>query len=162
MQVNALFNEAKAQLPGQLSATQKGDLGAVLAPFTLRSFGSGYNASAADIGALAMVELADHSILASAGNLRNEVFHYGQDGGRSTTPLFTLDSPVLDMAVDSLGQLWVMTGAELLQLDANNGAIIQRLKGPGQEPLTHALAIQPNTGAIYVSSGNGIEMLPTQ
>ncbi len=124
----------------------------------MRGFADGYQTSAADIGALAMVELADHSILASAGSLRNEVFHYSKDGGRSTTPLFTLDSPVLDMAVDRFGQLWVMTGAQLLQVDANTGEVLQRLNGPGQDPLTHSLAIQPATGDIYVSSGNGIEI----
>jgi hypothetical protein len=105
-----------------------------------------------------MVELADQRILASAGTLRNEVFAYDKDGGHTTTPLFTLDAPVMDMAVDRFGQLWVMTGAELLQVDANDGTVLQRLKGPGQDPLTHALAIHPSTGEIYVSSGNGIEV----
>ncbi len=156
--VNALFQQAGSQLPGHVAATQKSDLRSVLAPFALRGFADGYQASAADIGALAMIELADHSVLASAGSLRNEVFHYSKDGGRSTTPLFTLESPVLDMAVDQLGQLWVMTGAELLQVDANTGEVLQRLSGPGQDPVTHALAIQPTTGDIYVSSGNGIEI----
>ncbi|MBK6595656.1 MAG: hypothetical protein IPG23_24835 [Burkholderiales bacterium] len=51
-----------------------------------------------------------------------------------TTPLFTLDEPVMDMAVDRFGQLWVMTGAELLQVDPNDGTVLQRLKGPGQRP----------------------------
>jgi hypothetical protein len=62
------------------------------------------------------------------------------------------------MAVDALGQLWVMTGAELLQVDAADGAILQRLKAPGGDPLTHALAIDPQSGKIYVSSGRGIEV----
>jgi subtilase family serine protease len=155
---NALFQAAKSLLPGHVATVQKSDLNSVLAPFTVRGFADGYQTSAADIGALAMVELADQSVLASAGNLRNEVFLFDKEGGRSTTPLFTLDSPVLDMAVDQLGQLWVMTGAELLQIDANSGAVVRRPQGPGQDPLTHALAIQPITGDIYVSSGNGIEI----
>jgi len=54
-------------------------------------------------------------VLASAGNLRNDVFHFSKEGGRSTTPLFSLDAAVLDMAVDAVGQLWVMTGKELLE-----------------------------------------------
>ncbi|MDZ4255508.1 MAG: putative Ig domain-containing protein, partial [Sulfuritalea sp.] len=159
---NPLFAQAIAQLPGQVASNQTGDLSSVLAPFSLRGFADGFNASAADIGALAMVELPDHRILASAGSLRNEVFAYDKDGGSvtqsRTTPLFTLDEPVMDMAVDRYGQLWVMTGAELLQVDPNDGTVLQRLKGPGQDPLTHALAIHPATGDIYVSSGNGIEV----
>jgi len=78
---NALFQEAGSQLPGHVATTQKSDLRSVLAPFTLRGFADGYQTSAADIGALAMVELSDHSILASAGSLRNEVFQYSKDGG---------------------------------------------------------------------------------
>ncbi|MDH5500886.1 MAG: pre-peptidase C-terminal domain-containing protein, partial [Gammaproteobacteria bacterium] len=155
---NALFEQSTQHLPGQVAPALPGDLQNVLAPFTLRGFADGFAASDADIGALAMVELGDHSILASAGTLRNEVFRFGKDGGRSTTPLFTLDAPVLDMAVDAYGQLWVMTGNELLQIDADSGAILRQISGPNNEPLTHALAIQAGTGKIYVSSGNGIEI----
>ena len=155
---NALFEQSTLQLPGRVATHQTSDLRSVLAPFTLRGFADGYAASDADIGAQALVELADHTILASAGSQRNEVYRYEKNGGHSITPLFTLDAPVLDMAVDAVGQLWVMTGAELLQVDATSGAILQRLKGPGGDPLTHALAIAPQTGEIYVSSGHGIEI----
>ena len=56
-----------------------------------------------------------------------------------------------------------MTGNELLLVDATSGAVVDRYSGPGGEPLTHALAIQPGTGLIYVSSGNGVEIFdPTQ
>ena len=48
-------------------------------------------------------------------------------GGRSTTPLFTLDAAVLDMAVDALDQLWVMTGNELLLVDAASGRTFERI-----------------------------------
>jgi len=157
-ETNTLFEQATHALPGQKAPAQPSDLNAVLAPFTLRGFADGFASSDADIGALAMVELADHSVLVSGGSLRNEVFRYGKDGGRSTIPLFTLDVPVLDMVVDSVGQLWVMTGSELLQVDADSGAIVRRMSGPGQDPLTHALAIQKTTGDIFVSSGNGIEI----
>jgi len=62
------------------------------------------------------------------------------------------------MAIDGLGQLWVMTGSELLQVDADSGTILRRMQGPGQDPLTLALAIQPGSGDIYVTSGNGVEI----
>ncbi|HEX8964211.1 MAG TPA: putative Ig domain-containing protein, partial [Rhodocyclaceae bacterium] len=155
---NALFAQATQGMPGHIAQSQTADLSTVLAPFALRGFADGFKASAADIGALAMAQLADGSVLVSAGSQRNEVFRYGKDGGHGTTPLFTLDQPVVDMAVDSVGQLWVMTGAELLQVDAESGAILRRMAGPTGDPLTHALAIQPGTGDIYVSSGNGIEI----
>ena len=153
-----LFQQATLRLPGFVAPAQPGDLQSVLAPMTVRGFASGFSGSEGDIGALAMVELADGSILASAGELRNEVFRFDKLGGRSTTPLFTLDSPVLDMAVDALGQLWVMTGSELLLVDASSGAVIERHLGPADDPLTHAVAIDPESGRLYVSSGNGIEI----
>ncbi|MEO7621604.1 MAG: CARDB domain-containing protein, partial [Gallionella sp.] len=111
---NALFQQSTQQLPGFVATALPGDLQTVLAPFTMHGFADGFAASAADIGALAMVELPDHSMLVSAGTLRNEVYRFSAEGGRSTTPLFTLNVPVLDMAVDAVGQLWVLTGNEML------------------------------------------------
>ena len=145
-------------LPGFVAPAQPGDLQSVLAPMMVRGFADGFTGSDGDIGALAMVQRSDGSVLASAGSLRNEVFKFGKDGGHSTTPLFPLDSTVLGMAVDALGQLWVMTGRELLLVDATTGAVIDRHIGPGQDPLTHALVIDPDSGLIYVSSGNGVEI----
>jgi len=155
---NTLFETSTQHLPGFVAAALPGDLQTVLAPFTLRGFADGFNHSDADIGALAMVELPDHSFLASAGTLRNEVYHYSKDGGHNTTPLFTLDAPILDMAVDAVGQLWIMTGKELLLVDVSSGTILRHIIGPNNDPLTHALAIQQSTGLIYVSSGSGIEI----
>ena len=113
------------------------------------------------IGAQALIELPDHSFLTSAGGERNQVFRIAPNANKETarlTLLFTLDVPIVDMAVDHLGQLWVMTGAELLQVDADSGEIVDRHRGPGGDPLTHALAINPNTGEIYLSSGSGVEV----
>ena len=154
-----LFAQASLRLPGfVVPNNQTPDLQSVLAPLQLRGFASGFTASQGDIGALAMVELSDGKILASAGSLRNEVFQFSKDGGRSTTPLFTFESPVMDMALDALGQLWIMTGSELQQVDPASGAVISRLRAPGGEPLTHTLAIDPIAGLIYISSGNGVEV----
>lgn len=48
-------------------------------------------AGSGDIGAQAIVELADHSLLISAGAGRNEVYRFNEEGGESTqtrtTPL---------------------------------------------------------------------------
>lgn len=155
---NAMFEQAVQRLPGFVAPLATADLQTVLAPFALRPYAEGFGTSDADIGALALVELPDQGMLVSAGSLRNEVYRYDKEGGRSTTPLFSLDVPVLDMALDAHGQLWVMTGSELLLVDAESGSILRRVTGPRQEPLTHALAIQSGSGDIYVSSGNGIEL----
>ena len=96
---NTLFEQSTQHLPGFVATALPGDLQNVLAPFALRGFADGYARSDADIGALAMVELPDGTILASAGTLRNEVFVFSKDGGHNTTPLFTLNEPILDMAV---------------------------------------------------------------
>ncbi|MBL8395672.1 MAG: hypothetical protein JNK99_13155, partial [Candidatus Accumulibacter sp.] len=157
---NPLFAEAIRQLPGTVASSSGSDLRSVLAPFALRGFAHGYAASAADIGAQALVEMPDHHILASAGTLRNQVYSYHPDGLQSTDdpgmPLFALDTPVIDLAVDALGQLWVMTGNELLQVDPASGGILRRLQPPGGEPLTHALAVDPRNGEIYASTRTGI------
>ena len=59
------------------------------------------------------------------------------------------------MAFDAAGNLWATTGGgPLLQLDPQTGAIL----GQFGDSLTQALAIQPGTGLIYVSSGGGIEI----
>ncbi|MFY7948671.1 MAG: hypothetical protein ACOVRP_05605, partial [Gemmatimonas sp.] len=154
---NTMFDVAMQQLPGFVVPAQTADLRSVLAPMQLRGFASGFAGSAGDIGALAMVQLADGSVLASAGAQRNQVFRFGPEGGRSVAPLFELDSAVLDMALDANGQLWALTGAELLLLDAASGAVLARHRGPGGEPLTHALAIDP-AGLIYVSTGDGVSV----
>ena len=155
---NGLFTQAALRLPGYVATAQPSDLKSVLAPFSVRGLAEGFAKSDADIGALAMVELADQSILVSAGAQRNEVFRFSKDGGRSTTPLFSLSEPILDMALDAVGQLWVLTGKELLLVDATSGSILRRLVGPSGNSLTHALAIQSSTGDIYVSSGQGVEI----
>ena len=129
---NALFQQSTQLLPGFVATATPSDLQSVVAPFTLRGFADGFAGSTADIGALAMVEMPDHTILASAGTLRNEVYRFSKDGGHSTTPLFTLNAPILNMAVDSVGQLWVMTGDELLQVDASSGAIMREIAGPNR------------------------------
>ena len=155
---NALFTEAQKGFAGQVDNNQSTDLNSVLSPFTLNAFASGFNTSQGEVGALAMIELPDHSILVSAGQYRNQLFIYSEEGGTTQKPLFTFDQPIMDMALDSKGQLWVLTGAELWLLDYSTGQIIERFKGPANEPLTHALAVEPETDRIYVSSGNGIEI----
>jgi hypothetical protein len=157
---NDLFAAAARQLPGQVAGNPRSDLDGVLAPFALRRFAHVDGVSAAEIGAQALVEMPDGGILASAGTLRNEIHRYDavglQTGSAPGAPPFILDAPVIDMQVDALGQLWAMTGDELLQLDPASGRVLQRLRAPGDQPLTHALAIDPGTGEIYVSSGTGI------
>ena len=107
---------------------------------------------------MALVALADGQVLISAGSQRQAVYRVDAQGGRAVTPLFELNSPIYDMAVDALGQLWVLTGQALLQVDINSGTVLRTVQGLHGEPLTHALAIHQATGNIYVSSGNGIEI----
>lgn len=160
---NALFQQATQQLAGKVAASQSSDLRNVLAPFSLRSFANGFAQSEADVGAVALVSLANGQVLISAGSQRQAVYRVDAQGGRAVTPLFELNSPIYDMAVDALGQLWVLTGQTLLQVDMESGTVLRTVQGPQGEPLTHTLAIHPTTGEIYVASGNGIEIFkPTE
>ena len=160
---NALFQQATQQLAGKVANSQSSDLRNVLAPFSLRSFANGFSQSEADVGAVALVSLANGQVLISAGSQRQAVYRVDAQGGRAVTPLFELNSPIYDMTVDALGQLWVLTGQSLLQVDIDSGTVLRTVHGPQREPLTHALAIHPTTGEIYVASGNGIEIFkPTE
>ncbi|UOP01494.1 putative Ig domain-containing protein [Kingella potus] len=159
---NALFTEAKKQLPGLMAGNSDGrssDIRTVLAPFAARGLASGYAQSRRGVGASAMVLLPDGTLLVSGGTQRRQIFAYdAEKGGNSNVALFETDEPVLDMAADGKGRLWLMTGHQLWLADAQSGRIVERYALPNGEPLTHALAIDPDTGKIYVTSGSGIEI----
>ena len=161
---NTLFAEVKKGLPGFIAdkvvtgLSKTHDLQSILAPFSLRGFATGFTKSAA-MGSSAMVQLRNGQLLVSGGELRNSVYQFdGKEGGYQTQPLFSLDEPILDMAQDALGQLWIMTGRALLLVDSQTGSLIDTVTLTNDAPLTHALAIEPQTGKIYVSSGDGIEI----
>ena len=104
---------------------------------------------------MAIVALPDGSILASGGPGRNQLFRFSREGGAAGTPLATLAEPIYDLALDGQGRLWATTGGgPLLRLDPTTGAIL----GQFGDAMTQALAVDPATGKIYVSSGNGIEI----
>src|SRR5262249_12173562 len=126
----------------------------VLRPFAAEAFATGIAQSHADIGPMALVVFPDRSVLASGGAGRNQLFRFSAEGGRAGAPLATLDEPIFDLALDSQGGLWATTGGgPLLKLDPQSGTVLGR-SGDG---LTQALAVQPGTGRIYVSSGKGVE-----
>jgi hypothetical protein len=67
--------------------------------------------------------------------------------------LIRLDVPIFDLALDANGRLWATTGGgALLELDPASGAILAE-HGDG---ITQALAIHPESGKIYVSTGGGV------
>ncbi|MDB5349218.1 MAG: hypothetical protein JWN86_465, partial [Planctomycetota bacterium] len=152
---NPLFNIATSLLPSAAAASGASEFGTVVKPFIAGSFATGIAQSYANIGPMALLPLADGSLLASGGAGRNEVFHIPKEGGAVGSPLATLDEPIYDLGMDATGNLWATTGGgPLLELDANTGAILGRF-GDG---LTQTLAIQRGSGLIYVSSGKGIEV----
>ena len=66
-----------------------------------------------------------------------------------------LDEPVFNMAFDKSGQLWATTGGgPLLLLDAQTGQV----RASFGDSLTQTLAVDPDSGMLYVSSGRGIEI----
>ncbi|MDH5639643.1 MAG: putative Ig domain-containing protein, partial [Nitrospira sp.] len=152
---NPLFVQVQAQIPGTQSVIRPSDFTSVLSPFTAQSFATGFQQSHGIIGPLALLPLADGSVLASGGFNRGELFRFSPDGGRAITPLITLDQPIYDLALDANGRLWAASGSGvLLELDQTTGEILHQFG----EGLTQALAIHPTTGKIYLSSGDGIEI----
>ena len=115
----------------------------------------GFDTSHAEIGPMAIVEAPDGSILVSGGPSRSYIYRFEDTGGEVGTPWAEVDYPIFNMAFDSTGQLWATTGGgPLLQLDPVTGEILNQF-GDG---LTIALAIEPDTDLIFVSSGQGVEI----
>ena len=124
-------------------------------PFQGEAFATGIAQSHADIGPKALVVLPDGSVLVSGGPDRNQLFHLSQEGGAVGAPLAIEPFPIFDMALDADGNLWATTGGgPLLEIDPKTGDIL----GQFGDSLTQALAIDPATGKIYVSSGEGVEI----
>ena len=64
-----------------------------------------------------------------------------------------LDDPIFNLAIDADGRLWATTGGgALLELDSFNGSVLGR-HGDG---ITQAMAVDPATGFLYVSTGDGV------
>ncbi|MBY0457293.1 MAG: putative Ig domain-containing protein, partial [Gemmataceae bacterium] len=152
---NALFAEAEKGIPAAVPATLRSEFEQVLSPFAAAAFATGLPAGSAGIGATALAEAPDGSVLVVGGAYRNQLFRMPKQGGQVGTPLQQYDTPVFNLAFDARGGLWATTGGgQLLQLDPRTGRVVARY-GDG---LTMGLAIHPTTGRIYVGSGNGVEI----
>ncbi|WP_013334633.1 CARDB domain-containing protein [Gloeothece verrucosa] len=152
---NSLFIEAKENIPAAVPATRASEFDLVLRPFSASAFATGIPTSHANIAPLAFVTLADGSVIASGGANRGSLYRFSETGGPAGNPLSTLKYPIFDLALDREGSLWATTGGgPLVKLDVQSGQILQEY-GDG---LTQALAIDSQSGLIYVSSGDGIEI----
>jgi len=153
---NDLFQEASAAIPSAPPATAPSDFDTVIAPFVAQVFATGIGQSHAGIGPMAIVERPDGSFLISGGSNRGQIFLFDDDGGAAgTTPWASLDEPIFNLAYDAEGRLWATTGGgALLQLDGQTGAVVAR-HGDG---ITIALAVDPSSGRIYVSTNAGVQI----
>ncbi len=153
---NALFLEASAAIPSAPPATSPSEFDAVIAPFVAQAFATGIGQSHADIGPMAIVERTDGSFLISGGSNRGQIYLFDADGGTAgTVPWASLDDPIFNLAFDADGRLWATTGGgALLQLDAQTGDVLAR-HGDG---ITIALAIDPASGNLYVSTNSGVQI----
>ena len=150
---NPIFTEAQQHLLGSLSTNKPSDFQQVIRPFTTTNLVKNIAQSGAGIGALAILPLADGTLLASGGANRGELYSIDKLGNKRL--INTLSTPIFDLAQDPNGTLWATTGGgALIQLDVQTGQIVKQY-GDG---ITQTLAINATTGSIYVSSGNGIEL----
>ncbi len=70
-------------------------------------------------------------------------------------PLGRLTDPIFNLAFDAGGRLWATTGGgPLLQLEPSTGEVLNRY-GDG---LTVGLAVDPDSGQLFVGSGGGVEI----
>ena len=152
---NALFTAAEAKVPAAPALTAPSEFDTVLSPFAGRAFATGIGRSDGGIGPMAIVEAPDGSILISGGANRGTIWKLDARGGAAGTPLAELDVPIFNMAFDGEGRLWATTGGgALVRLDPDSGQILDRF-GDG---ITIALAVEPETGLIYVSTNAGISV----
>ena len=106
-------------------------------------------ASDADIGAQALVELPDGSFPDGCGRERNEVYRYDKKAASASRP-FVLDAPVIDMAVDAVGQLLVMTVRNSTDSTPPAAPFCSASRVRERRPAHPSLDIAPQTGEIYV------------
>ncbi len=150
---NPLFTAAEEEVPAAEPLTRPSEFDEVLSPFLAQAFATGIGQSHAGIGPMAIVEAPDGSILVSGGPNRGQVFRFDPEGGEAGIPWASLDEPVFNLAFDSQGRLWATTGGgALLQLDPQTGAVANRF-GDG---ITIALAVEPGTDRLLVSSNSGV------
>ncbi|MBS0640237.1 MAG: putative Ig domain-containing protein, partial [Proteobacteria bacterium] len=152
---NPLFTAAELNIPNAAPPTRVSEFVQVLAPFTAQEFAGGIAQSEAGIGAMGIVELPDGSYLIAGGANRGSLYKVGVDGATNATLLTTLDAPVFNMAFDKAGRLWATTGGgALLELDPVTGAVLgQHLDG-----ITVAIAVDPVSGKIFVSTNKGVSI----
>ena len=152
---NPLFVQAESGLLSPPTADRLPEFTQVRQSFEARAFVTGILQSHANIGPMAIAEAPDGSFLVSGGPGRNQLFHLPAEGGEVTAAWAELDYPVFGLEFGLDGSLWATTGGgPLLQLDPASGQVLNSY-GDG---LTIALAVQPSTGQLYVSSADGIEI----
>ncbi len=152
---NPLFVEAQRGIPAVSPLTSPSEFDTVLNPFSLQAFATGFADSHAGVGALAILEMPDGSVLVSGGQNRGWIYKFTKDGGSANVPWAELDDPVFNLALDKQDQLWATTGGgALLLLDSFNGSVLGRFG----DSITQALAVDPASGKLYVSSGAGVEI----
>ena len=174
---NTLFREAQegieapAATPGLVS-----EFDVVYEPFTVERFATGFAQSIEDeIGPMAIVEdpRAGHEgeVLISGGAARNEIWRFGFEGGDTADigaadHWVVLDHPIFNLAFDNDGRLWATTGGgPLLELNPDTGNVLGAYGLLGEQTADHpsggitmGIAVDPETGLIYVGSGGGIEI----
>ncbi|HCO96831.1 MAG TPA: hypothetical protein DIU00_23310, partial [Phycisphaerales bacterium] len=152
---NPLFLEAQLEIPASELAAEGSEFGSVLRPFNADAFATGIGQSHAFIGPMAIVVMPDGSVIISGGSTRGNLYKFSEYGGEAGVPIASLPYPVFDMALDADGNLWAATGGgPLLQLDPDTGAILRQFA----DGLTQTLAVDPDTGLIYISSSIAIEI----
>jgi hypothetical protein len=155
---NPLFTAAETGIPNTMPLTQASEFDTVISPFAAQAFATGIAQSHADIGPMAIAEAPDGSILISGGPNRGQIFRFEKEGGKAGAAWASLEEPVFNLAFDGEGRLWATSGGgALLQLDPDTGAVINRF-GDG---ITIALAVEPGTDRLFVSSNAGVQIFDT-
>ena len=147
---NELFTIAEELIPAAEVIFARPEFDTVLRPFVGRAFVTGIEQSFADIGPMAIVETPEGDFIVSGGVSRSSLFRVSRDGGEVLNSWIDLPYPIFNMAFDGEGRLWATTGGgPLLELDPDTGSILAE-HGDG---ITMALAVEPDTGLIYVAAG---------
>ena len=124
----------------------------VLQPFQAQSFATGIDQSDGTSARWPSPRRPTAASSSAAARRATSCSASRRTAARPATPLATLPYPIFNLAFDGEGHLWATTGGgPLLQLDPTTGAILNQF-GDG---ITLALAVDPKTDQLYVSTAQG-------
>ena len=153
---NPLFTQAETRRAGDRSDVGPRSSTRCSRRLSARVFGTGIAQSYAGIGPLALLATPDGNFIASGGANRGALYAFDQDGGNARS---IRSSRSTSRSSTSRTTRTAAVGHHRRRRTARaRSDHVRRSCNRYGDSLTQALAVDPATGVLYVSSGDGIEI----